>query len=64
MDVWDSKPMEKKQNKSKFEETDISNPEQQRKDEVVQVYISEGMQQYDVIGVMTSFALKYYPCCL
>lgn len=35
MDVWDSKPVEKKQNKSKFEETDISNPEQQRKDEVV-----------------------------
>lgn len=48
----------KNQNKNKFEEADASNPEQQRKDEVVQVCISEGRQQYDGIGAMTSFDLK------
>lgn len=58
MDVWHSKPVEKKQNKNKFEGTDMTNLEQQRKEEVVQVYISEGMQKCEEKDVMTSFAFK------
>lgn len=58
MDVCHSKPVEKKQNKNKFEGTDMTNLEQQRKEEVVQVYISEGMQKYEEKDVMTSFAFK------